>query len=62
MSTRSPLAPEPSPAHQRPVVLIVDDRAENLLALEAVLEPLDVHVERASSGEGAACWPRTPTT
>jgi signal transduction histidine kinase len=37
----------------RPVVLIVDDRAENLLALEAVLEPLDVRVERAGSGEGA---------
>jgi signal transduction histidine kinase len=37
----------------RPVVLIVDDRAENLLALEAVLEPLDLQIERATSGEGA---------
>lgn len=34
-------------------VLIVDDRAENLLALEAVLEPLNVPVTRASSGEEA---------
>jgi signal transduction histidine kinase len=41
------------PNGERPVVLIVDDRAENLLALEAVLEPLDVRVERADSGEGA---------
>jgi signal transduction histidine kinase len=41
------------PDGARPVVLIVDDRAENLLALEAVLEPLNVRVERADSGEGA---------
>jgi signal transduction histidine kinase len=38
---------------RQPIVLIVDDRADNLLALEAVLEPLDVNVERATSGEGA---------
>ena len=34
-------------------VLIVDDRPDNLLALEAVLEPLDVRVVRASSGAEA---------
>jgi hypothetical protein len=31
-------------------VLIVDDRPDNLLALEAVLEPLDLEVIRANSG------------
>ena len=34
-------------------ILIVDDRAENLLALEAILEPLHQHLVRASSGEEA---------
>jgi PAS domain S-box-containing protein len=34
-------------------ILIVDDRAENLLALEAILEPLHQHLVRASSGEQA---------
>jgi PAS domain S-box-containing protein len=34
-------------------VLIVDDRPENLLALEAVLEPLGVPIVRASSGDEA---------
>src|SRR5688572_7138984 len=34
-------------------VLIVDDRTENLLALEAILQPLKVAVRRASSGEEA---------
>lgn len=43
----------PPPAEARPRVLIADDRAENLLALEAVLEPLDVEVVRASSGSEA---------
>jgi signal transduction histidine kinase len=42
-----------SPVGDLPVVMIVDDRAENLLALEAVLDPLDIRVERADSGEGA---------
>ena len=32
-------------------ILIVDDRAENLLALEAILEPLHQRLVRASSGE-----------
>ena len=34
-------------------ILIVDDRAENLLALEAILEPLHQQLIRASSGEDA---------
>ena len=34
-------------------ILIVDDRRENLLALEAILEPLHQHLVRASSGEEA---------
>src|SRR4051812_23818081 len=34
-------------------ILLVDDRAENLLALEAILEPLKQRVVRASSGEDA---------
>jgi len=37
----------------RPIVLIVDDRPENLLALEAVIESLDITVVRADSGEDA---------
>ena len=31
-------------------VLIVDDRPENLVALEALLEDLDLNVIKASSG------------
>ena len=34
-------------------ILLVDDREENLLALEAVLEPLGHHLVRAESGVGA---------
>ncbi|MEA2932837.1 MAG: hypothetical protein QOI56_1622 [Actinomycetota bacterium] len=34
-------------------VLIVDDRPDNLLALEATLEPLDVEITQASSGPDA---------
>ena len=37
----------------RAKLLIVDDRPENLLALEAILEPLDAELVRASSGEAA---------
>jgi PAS domain S-box-containing protein len=37
----------------RPSVLLVDDRPENLLALGAVLEPLDVRQVTAGSGEEA---------
>lgn len=39
---------------ERPArILIVDDRPENLLSLEAILEPLAVPVVRASSGDAA---------
>ena len=37
----------------RPRVLIVDDRPENLLAFEAVLESLDIDIVKAASGEAA---------
>jgi PAS domain S-box-containing protein len=36
-----------------PSVLLVDDRPENLLALAAVLEPLEVRLRTAASGEEA---------
>ncbi len=38
---------------QRVDILIVDDRPENLLALEAILEPLGQRLVRASSGRDA---------
>jgi PAS domain S-box-containing protein len=34
-------------------ILLVDDRPENLLALEAILEPLGQHLVRATSGQEA---------
>lgn len=40
-------------ASDRPAVLIVDDRASNLLALEAVLDRLPIRLMRAYSGEEA---------
>jgi signal transduction histidine kinase len=39
--------------HDEPCLLLVDDRPENLLALEAVLEPLGHRLVRAGSGEEA---------
>jgi len=36
-----------------PSVLLVDDNAANLVALEAILEPLGVRMDKASSGEQA---------
>jgi PAS domain S-box-containing protein len=43
----------PQPEAEAPAVLLVDDRPENLLALTAVLEPLDVRLVTAGSGEQA---------
>jgi signal transduction histidine kinase len=40
-------------AAEMPRVLLVDDRPDNLLALEAVLEPLEVELVSAMSGEEA---------
>src|SRR5881397_2217757 len=37
----------------RPIVLLVDDRPENLTALAAVLTPLHIHVQTALSAEPA---------
>jgi PAS domain S-box-containing protein len=40
-------------ATNRAKLLLVDDRPENLLALEAILEPLETELVRAESGEEA---------
>ncbi|HEX8670968.1 MAG TPA: response regulator, partial [Longimicrobium sp.] len=40
-------------AEPRASILAVDDRPENLFALEAILEPLGHTVVRANSGEEA---------
>ena len=37
----------------KPVVLVVDDRPENLLAVEGVLQQLDITIEKALRAE----WP-----
>jgi len=51
-------APRPAslPAEAPASLLIVDDRPENLLALEAILEPLHLRVVRANSGDEALKW------
>jgi signal transduction histidine kinase/CheY-like chemotaxis protein len=40
-------------ASEAPAVLLVDDNAANLVSLEAILEPLGVRMDKASSGEQA---------
>jgi len=42
-----------APSDEAVDILLVDDRAENLLALEAILEPLGQRLLRAQSGEDA---------
>jgi signal transduction histidine kinase len=42
-----------SPENGRSSVLLVDDRVENLIALEAILEQLEIDIDRATSGEEA---------
>jgi len=42
-----------APREDRVNILLVDDRAENLLALEAILEPLGERLVRAHSGDEA---------
>src|SRR5437660_11003875 len=39
--------------NHRPVVLVVDDRPENLVTIEAVLEPLDVTIQKALRADAA---------
>ncbi|MDF1506097.1 hybrid sensor histidine kinase/response regulator, partial [Roseisolibacter sp. H3M3-2] len=51
-----PRAPAGAPAPPPLTVLLVDDRPENLLALEAVLDPLGVRLVRAGSAEEALRW------
>ncbi len=46
-------APRPTDAQPPVEILIVDDRPENLLALEAILEPLGQTLVRANSGDDA---------
>ena len=52
-TTGSPALDEGYAAPPPARVLLVDDRPENLLALEALLEPLGLDTVRASSGEDA---------
>jgi signal transduction histidine kinase/CheY-like chemotaxis protein len=43
----------PAAESDAPRILLVDDRPANLLALEAILDPLQVHLVRATSAEEA---------
>ena len=51
---RPPMAPQDAPAAPEPVdVLVVDDRHDKMLAIEAMLAPLGQRLMRAGSGEEA---------
>jgi CheY-like chemotaxis protein len=39
--------------HEKPNLLLVDDRPENLLALEAILDDLEFNIVTADSGKEA---------
>ena len=45
----------PDDGNKTPTVLLVDDRSENLLALEAVLGPLEIRLQKAANAD-AALW------
>lgn len=49
----SPIEVERTPRDERVNILLVDDRSENLLALDAILEPLGERTVRAHSGDEA---------
>ena len=51
--TTIPVAPEGALTSIRSPILLVDDREENLLALEAVIEPLGEPIIKATSGKDA---------
>ncbi len=55
MTQNTPNAPHApkGPEKEKVDILLVDDRSENLLALEAILEPLGQNLVRASSGPDA---------
>ena len=52
--TRREVQLAPRRPRRAAILLLVDDRPENLLALEAILEPLDQRLVRAGSGRRGA--------
>ncbi|MEW6103732.1 MAG: ATP-binding protein [bacterium] len=41
---------------EKPYILLVDDKEENLLAYEPILAPLEIHIVKATSGKEALHW------